>query len=216
MAQEYKNNPLSLTHLIAYGSGAAIQLAMVYVLVFAPNRSLWEIPIYLVFAAILGCLQYLAWQSGKTTIVVAEDRLILKQFNKTLEARWDEIRSIRKLFTIYAGYSYLVKTRQGITLGIPDTMKHHEELLAIIQQQSGQRISSEWRGLKADVRDDWVAFLRWIRTHPLEFLIILLIIGGTVYAATRWLIRERQLYGPSARFVILNSENRKIGDGSNF
>ena len=75
-------------------------------------------------------------------------------------------------------------------------------MLAIIQQRSGQCISSEWRGLKADVRDDWVAFLRWVRIHPLELLIILLIIGGTVYAATRWLIRERQLYGPSERLGI--------------
>ena len=148
----------------------------------------------------VGVFQYLAWQAGKTTVVVTEARLILRQFHKTLEARWDEIQSIRKLFTIYAGYSYLVKTKQGITLGIPDTIKYHEELLAIIQQRSGQRISSEWRGLKVDVRDDWLAFLRWVRTHPLELLIILLIIGGTVYAATRWLIRERQLYGPSARF----------------
>ena len=111
MAQEFKNNPLSLTHLIAYGSGAAFQLTVVHVLAFAPNKSLWEILIDWYYVAIVGFFQYLAWQSGKTTVVITEDRLILRQFHKTLEARWDEIRSIRKLFTIYAGYSYLVKTK---------------------------------------------------------------------------------------------------------
>ena len=137
MTQEYKNNPLSLSHLIVYGSGAAIQLAVVYVLVFAPNRALWwEIPIYLGGVTLVGFFQYLAWQAGKTIVVTAEDRLILRQFNKTVEARWGEIQSIRKLFTIYAGYSYFVKTKQGATLGIPDTIDRCAELIREISRRA--------------------------------------------------------------------------------
>ena len=198
MAQEYKNNPLSLSHLIVYGSGVAIQLAMAYVLVFARNKSLWEIPIYLVFIAIVGFFQFLAWQSGKTTVVIAEDRLILRQFYKTLEVRWEDIQSIRRLFTIYAGYSYLVNTKKGITLGVPDTIERCEELLAIIQERSGKRIISEWRGAKDSLREERRAFLGWLRTHPLELVVILVIIGVVTYAATQWAIKEYRTYRPQA------------------
>lgn len=137
MAQEYKNNPLSLNHLLIYGSGAAIQLAVLYRLALDHNKALWEIQACLgAGILIIGFFQYLAWQSGKTTVVISDDRLILRQFHKSLEARWDDIQSIRKLFTIYAGYSYLVKTKQGTTLGIPDTIERCAELIREISRRA--------------------------------------------------------------------------------
>ena len=200
MTQEYKNNPLSLTHLIAYGGVAAIQLGVVYRLVLDYNKTpFWVAICPLIMAIVIGgFFQYLAWQSGKTTVVTTEDRLILRQFHKTLEGRWDEIQSIRRLFTIYAGYSYLVNTKKGITLGIPDTIKNCDELLAIIQERSGKRIISEWRGAKDSLREEWRAFLGWLRTHPLELVVILVIIGVVTYAATQWAIKEYRTYRPQA------------------
>ena len=191
MTQEYKNNPLSLSHLIVYGGGAAIQLAVVYVLVLAPNRALWwEIPIYLGGVALVGFFQYLAWQAGKTIVVTAEDRLILRQFNKTVEARWDEINRIEDVWSFYGGSrSYCVRTPHGI-IGIPDTIERCEELLAIIQERSGKRIISEWRGTKDSLREEWQALVRWIRTHQRVVLLLVVMITALSYAAIRWAIQE--------------------------
>ncbi len=148
---------------------------------------------------IAGCFfLWLLWFYSKTKFRVTDNQLTLGRPNKTIGTTWKDIRRIEEVWGFYSGdRSYLVRTPHG-TIGIPDTIERCDELLAIIQERSGKRIISEWRGAKDSLREEWQAFLVWLRTHPLELVVILAIIGAVTYAATRWAIKEYHTYHPRA------------------
>ena len=177
-----------------------------YTLLKSQSDDLWGFWAGVAIIAGACFLGFLLHHYSQRRILLTKTELIQRDVDRTTRANWENVRRIEEVWG-WGNRTYYVHIPNGI-ISIPDTIERCDELLTIIQERSGKRIISEWRGAKDTIREDWAAFLRWVRTHPLELLIILLIIGGTAYAATRWLIRERQLYGPSARFgKSVESEN---------
>jgi hypothetical protein len=168
----------------------------IYALLKSLHGNLWGVGagIGLILA---GCFfLWLLWFYCKTKISVTGGQLILKRPNTTIATSWKDIRRIEEAWGFYSGdRSYFVRTPHG-TIGIPDTIERCEELLTIIQERSGKRIISEWRGAKDTIREDWFAFMRWIQTHRAEFIVIILIIGTVITLATRWAINEYRSYHP--------------------
>lgn len=210
--QEYRNQFWCREHLLQVVGILILLMTGVYILVLEIPRTAWGIGSG--FGLILGAclLTLLSSRFSKMRVIITDSKLTLKTPTKSVVTSWKDIRRIEEVWGFYSGdRSYLVRTPQG-TIGIPDSIECCEELLAIIQERSGKRIVSEWRGAKESLYEEWHDFLRWVRTHPLELLTILLIIGGTAYAATRWVIRERQLYrampGISLRTGDLSSPRR--------
>ena len=196
-SQEYKlrfwcwGNVFQLSAIcVAQGTG-------IYVLFKSPYSNPWGVGTG-TGLIIAGCFfLWFLWFYSRTKVLITDDQLILKRPDKTIPASWKDIRRIEEVWGFYSGdRSYLVRTPHSV-IGIPDTIERCDELLAIIQERSGKRIVSEWRGAKDSLREEWQVFLRWLRTHPLELLMILAIVGAVTYTATRWAIREYHTYHPA-------------------
>jgi hypothetical protein len=141
-----------------------------------------------------GFLGFLLYHYSQRRILITSTRLIQRDPNRTIVVNWESVRRIEEVWG-WGNRTYYVRTPHG-TIGIPDTIERCDELLAIIQERSGKRIISEWRGAKDTIQEGWIAFTRWIQTHRAEFMVILLIIGTVITLATRWAINEYRIYHP--------------------
>lgn len=102
------------------------------------SSELW--PMVLLFVLTMSLFQFASWYFSKIKVIVDDEYLTLVWPNgKRQQTRWSDINKIRRIFTIYAGYSYFVYYKDEI-IGIPETIHNLDELLEIIEERSGQTI----------------------------------------------------------------------------
>lgn len=193
--QEYKMRFWCEERVFQLGAIFTVLIVGIWVLLRSLDRNPWGF--WSGIGGIIGAgfLASLLYYGCMRRILITGDQLIMKDLDRIRSTKWADIRRIEEVWS-WSSRSFYVRTPQGI-INIPDTIERCEELLQIIQERSGKRIVSEWRGAKDSLREEWHAFLRWIRSHPWTVLTILLLIAAVSTAAVRWAIGEYRTYHPT-------------------
>jgi hypothetical protein len=192
--REFKNRFVSFNNMFVLGVTLFVQAFFLYEFMRRSEHSLADFLCLLGLMGMVTLPQLLLWYLYNKRFIVTRDQLVLKQVDKSVTAGWDEITRIEDVWSFWGGSrAFCARTRHG-TIVIPDTVNHCEELLEIIQERSGKRIISEWRGAKDSLREEWQALVRWVSEHKTTGLLLVLIVMLLGWYATRWAINEYRTY----------------------
>jgi|GEM_PF-5056806 len=183
--KEFKLSLLRFETLLAIFGMSYVIIMGFSALSFTPP-SLWWLACLVLFPAIF-FLSLVIWILRSTKVILFEDHILYHSLGKTIHVKWSEILSLQRQWTIYAGYTYLIKTKKG-KIGFPESVKGYEEILNIIKEKTGKGPVSEWKTAKQDVREEWQGLIRWIKSNPLQTVVVVCLIAGGCYFAVRWVI----------------------------
>lgn len=172
----YKQPWLTFNTIIVIPGLAILPSLLLYGVFFIEGPALYKALGFLVILPAYFFLFIIIW-ALRSKIIVSEDGITYDALGKVIQASWSDVIRVQRIFTIYAGYVYHVKTKKGV-IGIPDTIKGHEQILKTIKEKTGKSPASEWKTARQDIREEWHGFFTWIKSHPFQFILGFGIIGS--------------------------------------
>ena len=145
MIKEYRVGFWNIGNVVVFGVATWLQLMILYYGIPDLKKS-WLV-ILLVFVVSVS-LETLATFVLKMKFYVLEDKIIMKcPGMPTIEMLWGDVKSIKRVWNIYNGFSFWVRSKKNKKdiIGIPDTVIGYEELLQIISEKSGVKVDLKIR-----------------------------------------------------------------------
>lgn len=97
----------------------------------------WPILIFIII--MFSFLEFVIIICSKVTVVIKDDRLIWKCFDKTVHVLWNEIKKVERLWAGYGGISYYIVTKKG-RLSIPQNIENYQDILKEIKERTGKGV----------------------------------------------------------------------------
>ena len=98
---------------------------------------MWAALVFALFGLLF--VQIILFYYGNTVVTVADDALVITRFFGEKRIKWDDITKIKRIFAISSGYAYYIYSGKKFEW-LYDFYEDIDELLALIEEKSGQKI----------------------------------------------------------------------------
>jgi len=133
MIKEYRIGFWDFGKIVGFGVATYLQFLAFQAIARAPW---WVMPLTIFLTV---PMEIVVVVLAKTKYYAQADKIVMKRPDITVEILWDQVKSIKRVWNIYNGFSFWVRSKKNKkdVIIIPDTVIGYEELLQIISEKSG-------------------------------------------------------------------------------